>query len=55
MTPTIRVSLRSRIWGKVIKVKNKLGFLANLYIIDGVCVIPSKNSEDMPQGPLWGS
>ena len=25
-----------------------------LYIIDRVCVVPSQNAEDRPEGPLWG-
>ena len=26
----------------------------DVYIIGGVCVVPSQNSEDRPEGPLWG-
>ena len=26
----------------------------DLYILDGLCVVPSQNSEDRQKGPLWG-
>ena len=34
--------------GKIIKSD------CNIYIIDGVCVVPPQNSKDRPEGPLWG-
>ena len=36
--------------------KNKVppGIYLHLYIIDGVSVVPSQNSEDRPEGPFWG-